>query len=212
MRVASRVMHAAIGKLVCSKVKLEKNRFMLGNMAPDAPLNAKNGKDISHFALGVHRDEKAGRYINYEKFIDKYCPRLNDSFFLGYYCHLLADELWHSEIYKKHITPLIEGNEKELLEEYYCDFMLLNMKLINYYGLNKEIKIVNDIVIDEINIDALVNVIKQFNDDFNVPKNFSTKQLRLMKFQDVINYIEKAAELTVVKIEDIRRYKYENYK
>lgn len=203
MRVASRVMHAAIGKLVCLRLKIDKNRFMVGNMAPDAPLGVKNGKDISHFALGVNRDERTGRYIDYEKFLEKYRLKLSDSFVLGYYCHLISDELWHIDMYKKYINSHIEGLSKDLLEDYYNDFRLLNTKLISYYEINNDIEVIKDIAIDEINLDALDGVIKQFNDDFSMPSNSYNEHLRLINFQDVVNYIDKSAKLAVSKIEDI---------
>jgi hypothetical protein len=41
-----------------------------------------------------------------------------------------------------------------------------------------------------------------------MPSNSYNQQLRLMKFQDVINYIEKSAELAITKIEDIIEIKY----
>jgi hypothetical protein len=83
-----------------------------------------------------------------------------------------------------------------------------SMKLISYYGVNNDIKVVKDITLDEINLDSLEYVINQFNDDFSMPSNSYKQPLRLIKFLNVINYIEKSAELAITKIEDIIEIKY----
>lgn len=82
--------------------KLDLPCFVFGNIAPDCGLPDSDGltytpgKEISHFAKGND--------FNCEEFKNIYLSEPSDtskkSFYLGYYLHLLTDELWISDIYR----------------------------------------------------------------------------------------------------------------
>lgn len=198
--MASRIIHLCISKKVCSKIELDESRFILGNLAPDASLN----KDKSHFVLGDRRDDKSGRYIDYDAFSHTYYKVLQDSFFFGYLCHLISDELWHVDIYKNYLKTSDDKERNILLKKYYNDFKLLNSKLIIYYGLIKDTYVFGENILKEFNSFQLEKVTKELNQDFNISDSMVNESLDLFKFEDIINYIEKASEETIKRINKIR--------
>ncbi len=87
-----------------------KDAFLLGNIIPDAM--ARTAKKESHF----WDDETYGnlnRIPNIEDFIKKYGHRLDEPFVLGYYSHLLLDNLFVKEYWKNNFTLL----DKEMKPE-----------------------------------------------------------------------------------------------
>lgn len=82
------------------------NKFLLGSISPDAPNYCGNRerREIAHFDdclsfLG---------YCNITNFLNKYSNSLTDPFVLGYFVHLLSDNLWTDEIFE----PILQNNIK----------------------------------------------------------------------------------------------------
>lgn len=86
-----------------------KDAFLLGNIIPDAM--ARTAKKESHF----WDDETFGnlnRIPNVDDFLKKYGDRLDEPFVLGYYTHLLLDNLFVKEYWKENFT-LLDKNMKQ---------------------------------------------------------------------------------------------------
>jgi hypothetical protein len=82
-------MHLIIANSVAEQLSIsDKASFLLGGIAPDAVLP----KDLSHFYAGDHSDYS--RYIDAEGFLTKYANYKQAPYILGYYSHLIADDLW----------------------------------------------------------------------------------------------------------------------
>lgn len=105
--MASRIMHLAISETIANHFGLDLMRFNLGNLLPDLHEDTKEGKAISHFRIKrePYEDSKDPnyQYFDYNKFLQKYENKLYDDLYLGYYCHLIADELWIQNIYIKYM-------------------------------------------------------------------------------------------------------------
>jgi hypothetical protein len=95
--MASWVTHLRIAKILGEKNDLgdlDLSLFYLGNIAPDSGEQVEGGyipaKTISHFGHSVNRE--------YDRFFSEYLSRCTDkveySFMLGYFAHLLADGIW----------------------------------------------------------------------------------------------------------------------
>lgn len=185
--MASRIMHISIATKVCSKLELDKNRFLLGSIAPDAHLPSKQFKLISHFASkGNGPDGRA--------FLDKYKNYLNDSFYLGYYCHLVADNLWFGKYYK---------NCSKSNRNHYKDYDRLSSILSKYYKLENNVSFFNDFSIKEIDKDVFRCIFNELKNDFSFDKERATNHLEIFKFEDIKNYIEEATKLSVNSIKAI---------
>lgn len=107
--MASTIHHLSVAQLYYENYltnynEEEKNRFLLGSIAPDwsaekGKVNGKPQKErrLSHFIDAEAKDDKLDLKLstpNINKFKEKYGDKLNDPFTLGYYVHLLTDKFW----------------------------------------------------------------------------------------------------------------------
>src|SRR5699024_4337998 len=118
--MGSRVMHYIVAKQVAKQINpTNLEQFLLGGIAPDAV----STKDDSHFFEGDHADFT--RTIAYETFYDAYKHLKQKDYMLGYYVHLVTDELWLSGFYLPWLRNRIE-NDPITYNRYHMDFALLN--------------------------------------------------------------------------------------
>ncbi|MBO5388729.1 MAG: hypothetical protein J6A59_11415 [Lachnospiraceae bacterium] len=88
--------------------------FLLGNIIPDAM--ARNAKKESHF-WDDETYKNLNRIPNMEDFLSEYGDSLGDPFVLGYYTHLLLDNLFVKEYWGEHFDMLDKDMNPESLYE-----------------------------------------------------------------------------------------------
>lgn len=162
--MASAVIHLCVANEINKIIKKDKNKILIGSIAPDIAKQIGETKNKSHFING----KKDIPDMN--KFLNKYKNNLNDDFVLGYYIHLYTDYLWFnyftSEIIHKDIIQKLDGTKVKCVDHMinlyiYNDYTTLNKNLIDYYNLDLEIfyneipkinNIIEEIPMDKINI------------------------------------------------------------
>lgn len=120
--MGSHLMHLVIANEVWAHLTdVDRTAFLLGNLAPDATTSKQN----THYYAGQHEDMT--RRLD----LDQYWLDSVDedrSFRLGYYCHLVADEIWLQGFYKACLKQVITKDpEKQAM--YYADFDAYNARL-----------------------------------------------------------------------------------
>ena len=139
--------HFRIAEIILKKYdKLNRKCFAIGNIGPDCCLPNKNwsaftpSRDVSHFTItkvSNWLETNTFRFmINDLKFFSKYLidfnlisPQDNRSFLLGYFLHLITDNLWNYYIMK----PLKEEYFREFQKN--PDFIWVVKK--DWYDLDK---------------------------------------------------------------------------
>ncbi|MFO9689293.1 hypothetical protein ABMD20_02765 [Weissella confusa] len=132
--MGSRLMHAAIAKLLMTKFDQLDMGFLIGNEAPDVDKINQMSKDETHYLVP---SDRGTRRVDLQAFVQEHPNTLNDSFLLGYYTHLVADEVWLTDVFMKVIPPQDNPERSDKLARYYEDFQKLNPYLIHKYGLQK---------------------------------------------------------------------------
>ncbi len=106
--MASWMIHLRVAQAILDQHDdLQPIPFIMGNLAPDSGVPSSDGcsyipdKHVSHFS---YTDELGKMHIHPETFAKQYFPSSAtfgdaDSFYLGYYAHLVTDRLWIDEIY-----------------------------------------------------------------------------------------------------------------
>ncbi|MFW9879577.1 MAG: zinc dependent phospholipase C family protein, partial [Candidatus Thorarchaeota archaeon] len=120
--------HFRIAENILKKyMTLNRKSFAIGNVGPDCGLPNKDwsvftpSKEKSHFTIGDVSDfleiqtdkfilSDVKFYSKYLKDSDLFSPQSDRSFLLGYFIHLITDNLWNYYIMK----PLKENYLKEL--------------------------------------------------------------------------------------------------
>lgn len=201
--MGSLTMHYCIFNELNKNLRVNKNRFLMGMLSTDICHLEKEPKNRSHF---MSVDEKGIRYVNYYDFYKKYKSQFDDSYYQGYFCHLISDDIWHN------LRPTMEVNilspeERRIAKvKYLHDLRLLNSIIVNYFKLENNIpnidnlevlEVMNSVKIDEININLLPNILTQTSQYFDDNSQTSNQQLELFSTDEIYEYINNAVTVSL---------------
>ena len=192
LSMGSRIMHYYIATKLLENLDMEHNGFVLGNLAPDVYSSSTELKNRSHF---MKPDRNDVIYIDYDLFHETYL-RLNPSpFHLGYYFHLITDDIWLNEIYYKEIRWLPPGVKREAKKAYYRDFRRLNKKLIEKYSMDLvPIDVQYEADIAEIDSSLLPNLLSDLRNDFRLADSNPDEPLEVLVFEEVLQVLDMTVE------------------
>lgn len=95
-------MHLIITNRIAESLLIEdRTSFLLGGIAADAV----STKDLTLFFKGDVQDYT--RSIDYKGILHKYISQIEDLYILGYFTHLIADDIW----LKGFLSSLVEKQE-----------------------------------------------------------------------------------------------------
>lgn len=200
--MGSRIMHLIIAEQITNKISISnKEAFLLGGVAPDAVTS----KEISHFYIGNLSDFT--RSIDFNGFFVKYKEMFPSDYLLGYYIHLIADDLWLKGFYIPWLKNRMD-NDEGILELYHNDFRLLNGKLLNYYHIN-DVQIYNTDTIDgicdlnEVQIKDIKAFLPYLYEDIQYEETVLEENLNVFTFNQIIGYIETSIEKALFHLKDL---------
>ena len=205
--MGSRIMHSIIGYKIVEALSIgNRTSFLLGSIAPDAVLTSK-AKDLSHFYAGNIGDNT--RRICYDTFFQKY--RLlnvkDEAYLLGYYAHLIADDIWLKGFYLAWLRNRM-ANNNQLHELYHRDFKLLNGKLLEHYSINLGLHQIlsRACTIPDLEEVKALNVEKFLHsvlEDMEYGVDCLEENLCVFSFDQIVGYVETSIELGINKIKKV---------
>lgn len=162
--MGSRLMHAAIATLLMAKYEQLDTAFLIGNEAPDVDKLNQMTKDETHYLVP---SDRGTRRVDLQAFLQAHPETLTDTFTLGYYTHLLADEVWLTDVFMKVVPPKDDPGRPAVLERYYEDFKKLNTYLVHKYGLQPlPVSATDAVPADFANKSCVEKLIQDYNADF----------------------------------------------
>lgn len=198
--MGSRIMHVIIANKVADSLAIkDKTPFLLGGIAPDAV----SSKDTSHFFAGDLQDYS--RCVDYQAFIRKYHTQKENHYVLGYFTHLIADDIWLKGFYLPWLKNRMAANH-EMFNLYHNDFRLLNGKLLEHYSFHDELSKSlrqSQVLIDLDEVRAkdvqkfIPYVIGDMDYDIDV---VMSEELHVFTLDQMIGYIETCVEIGLLKI------------
>jgi hypothetical protein len=200
--MGSRLMHLIIADKIADHLLVrDKQAFLLGGVAPDAV----SPKELSHFYAGDVGHFT--RFIDYERFLESYRHHQHRDYIMGYYTHLIADDLWLKGFYLPWLKNRMES-DSTILHLYHEDFRLLNGKLADYYRLTPEslrdiekTKSICDL--EEVPIKNVKEFIPHLVNDMDYhPKDLDVP-LHVFTFNQIIGYIETSIEKAILHCEKV---------
>ena len=130
--MASAIIHIAVAKKVNEVLNRNEKDLYLGAIAPDASKIVGTDRKITHF---ITDDNSDAPNINY--FRSLYLDKIKNDYDLGYYIHLLTDELWFNEFLPNFVLDdKVSLKGITIGDIIYNDYTNLNVKIIDYYNLN----------------------------------------------------------------------------
>jgi len=193
-------MHLVIAKEVAKHLDLDVQRFNLGNLLPDATLDGRNSiaKSKSHFRIEKEPYEVADsehyQHYDYHKFLEKYHMYMKDDLYLGYFVHLLTDELWIQDIYIKYMR---DSNRKKRIDQqanYYHDYDVLNQIILEKYKLKFNIELNEELLkhqiteVENIKLPVMLESLKEY-----FKTRYENESLLLFNRTDIFDFIEKTS-------------------
>lgn len=200
--LGSRIMHLVIANQMANEDFItDKKSFLLGGIAPDAV----SPKELSHFFVGEGSDYS--RSIEYNSFFEKYRASNQKDYILGYYTHLIADDLWLKGFYLPWLKNRME-NDPFVFSLYHNDFRLLNGKLLDYYGISAEElegleKCEALVDLQEVTIKNVKEFIPYVMYDMNYEESDLEESLKIFTFEQIIGYIETSVEKATLYIKSL---------
>lgn len=202
--MGSRIMHAIIAHKIAEKLSIEdKVPFLIGGVAPDAV----SSKDTSHFFAGDLQDYS--RYVDYMAFLEKYQDEAESLYVLGYFTHLIADDIWLKGFYLPWLKNRMEADH-ELFKRYHNDFQLLNGKLLEYYGLKDELKnslshIPSIQDLEEVSSKEVMEFSPSVIGDMEYDKDYiSNESLLVFTLEQIVGYIETCVDKGVGEMKKLK--------
>ena len=208
--MASAIIHLAIANEINRRIKHDKDKILIGSIAPDIAKKIGREKITSHFL-----NEIGNNVPNMDKFLAKYKEYLNDDFVLGYFIHLYTDYLWFKyflpEVFdedKEYITKL-DGTRVKCTDNMFCqyiynDYTNLNTELIHAYKLDLGVfyrklpEIEN--IIQEIPMDKLQIIV---DDTKDIIENAHTKKEFIFKLENIKRFIKTSIELILAELNEL---------
>ncbi|ATP39517.1 hydrolase [Solibacillus sp. R5-41] len=192
--MGSRIMHLIIANKIAKSIAIQdRTSFLLGGIAADAASN----KDLSHFFTGSAHDYS--RSVDYNSFLHKYRLQAENDFVLGYFTHLIADDIWLKGFYLPWLKNRMESNE-EMINLYHNDFRLLNGKLLEYYGYTEELQELLEgpatiVELEEVKLEDFKKFIPYVIEDMNCNESEINEKLKVFTFDQIVGYVETSVEM-----------------
>jgi hypothetical protein len=197
--MGSRIMHLVIANRIAECLSIEdRTPFLLGSIAPDAV----STKNESHFFKGKIQDYS--RSIDYKGFLHKYSSQVESPYILGYFTHLIADDIWLKDFNLPWLRNRMEAN-KELYNLYHNDFRLLNGKLLEYYGFTDESRKMLSYLhtifdLQEVKSKDVEKFILYVLGDMEYDKEVINEKLNVFTFDQIVGYIETSVDMGLLNI------------
>ncbi|MEN2466122.1 zinc dependent phospholipase C family protein [Ornithinibacillus sp. FSL M8-0202] len=199
--MGSRIMHFIIAKRIAEEMGINNQMaFLLGGVAPDAVYP----KNKSHFFKGSEKDYSTT--IEFDTFLQQYPERTD--YVLGYYTHLIADDVWMNGFYFSWLKNRMD-QDQTLLEQYHGDFRLLNAKLLEQYNINASIldnltlEHIHDL--QEVKVSDVENFIPYLKGDMDYPQEHVDAELSVFTFLQMVGYVETCIERGVIKLQELKK-------
>jgi len=192
-------MHLIITNQIAEIISVsDKTSFLIGGIAPDAV----SPKELSHFFIGDVNNYT--RSIDFDGFLNKYSSIKNDQFILGYYTHLIADDIWLKGFYLPWLKNRMES-DNSIFNLYHDDFRLLNGKLLEHYGVKRElIEVLNQngaiSDLQEVTIKEINDFIPHVLGDMIYEPGIIDHKLNVFTFEQIIGYIETSITKSIMHL------------
>lgn len=204
--MASRMLHYILAVEIANNVPIRDiNRFIIGSLIPDASSHSDGSYDIAHFADTDKAEERIKKGINWSLFEHKYKNEiLDDSLYIGYLCHLIADAIWFKQVADKYIRIYPKKDRMSYIKKGYKDFQKLNSLLVEEYSVTCPSLQITTLKINEVNPHLMEQLFNEFAWDFKSGEKYNKNDLQVYPYEAVIDFIDESVNVCIKEIIALR--------
>ena len=200
--MASRIMHLAMGTLLCRKLKInDRDRFLVGMLLPDAVVTGDKKAAGTHFDRMTDGSHKV---MDFSQFYSEFEERIqSDELYLGYYLHLIQDCIFRKYIYYGLGLLELRGRE-DFLPQLYRDYHSVNGYLAKKYNISSLPKPPEGLDREEINriypfeiTDFLLDMAGDLGDEYSGNEKFFSAE-------NAEEVIERCADVCVAEMNALK--------
>jgi hypothetical protein len=208
--MATWISHLRIADKLIKDLEIKNHiEFIVGNIAPDSGVPNDDwssftpSTDISHW-------KNVDRNIEYQSFFNEYCKTPNpigNDFYLGYYIHLVSDDLWNKIIYEKKSEEFKVqlSNDPKFVWTMKKDWYDLDKKYINEnqlktYELFSQIEMFNNKYLDIFSENAFSLKINEINRFYKQRGEDLNRNYMYLHEDEINDYVNKTVETVKLKI------------
>ncbi|MDR6715558.1 zinc dependent phospholipase C family protein [Paenibacillus sp. 2003] len=201
--MGSRIMHLIIANRIADSLSIkDKTPFLLGSIAPDAV----SSKDSSHFFAGEVQD--FSRNVDYKGFIHKYRSQAEDLYVLGYFTHLIADDIWLKGFNLPWLKNRMDA-DAGLYKLYHNDFRILNVKLLKHYGYTDELRRSLNYIstlpeLDEVKSKDVEKFVPYVLGDMEYDNAILDENLNVFTFNQIVGYLETSVDMGLLNMRYVK--------
>ena len=202
--MASSLTHLAAARRILDQIEIrDPERFRLGEILPDAAVDKFVSFDSLHYKKTD--PETRIRIFDLARFREEFTDHLQDSLYLGYYCHLIQDAIfrWFCFAYK-HLQTLVPAWDGETIQKLYHDYSLLNHPLIERYAITvpEAMDLTDEPIVNiaPLDVPAFLDGIHAYYDE-PAPE---PPEPYLFSWTDVEEYLDMVCEACVTEIRNIQ--------
>ena len=202
--MASSLTHLAAARRILDRIEIpDPERFRLGEILTDTAADP----DLSRVALHYKKaDPETGiRIFDLAGFREDFADHLQDSLYLGYYCHLIQDAIfrWFCFAYKR-LQTRVPAWDGETVRKLYHDYSLLNHPLIERYAITvpEAVDLTNEPIarIAPLDVPTFLDGIRAYYDE-PAPQPPTPY---LFSFEDAEEFLDMACDACAAEIQHIR--------
>jgi hypothetical protein len=172
--MATWIAHLRIADKLLKILQIDNiDNFIVGNLGPDCGVPNSDWSSFHPSSDISHWKDIETKEIKYQQFYDKYCySNCVDSFYFGYFIHLLSDVFWSELVLKKKKYKYNEELKKDK------NFIWVMKK--DWYDLDKKYLLGNE-------LDSY-NKLKRINDFPNKYLDYFPKDAFTERIKYIVNY------------------------
>ena len=143
----------------------DRRRFLLGSILPDAFAEHAH-RALTHF---TNRSIPGYMYFDFDAFRERFGEKMaEDDLYLGYYMHLVEDNFYRV-FFRQRVGVSIDNQKPEQVQRLHKDYTLLNVYIVERYGIHSEVERPADFESEPLNAVArfdLDGFLAEFEGDF----------------------------------------------
>jgi hypothetical protein len=213
INMATWIAHLRIADNLINRIEIQ-NRilFIVGNIGPDCGVPNEDWSKFDPPTEISHWRNDNTREIDHDLFFTEYCENKTNDFYLGYYVHLLTDDLWRQLVYKiKKSDYKIEISKDPnfiwtMKNDWYdLDKKYLNENILNSYDLFKGIKEFPNNYFEFYPKNAFIRQIEYISNFYESRDKYLDRDFTYLTEFEMNDFVDKATKLIQKQI--LSKYK-----